>query len=141
MGDLIDTLLDFSQIETGIVKYRRELFNLTKTLWFLKNIFIREMSEESKKKTDFRFDIHFNVKEQNNIDDEIYAWGDVLRFEQIIINLVTNALKYTEKGKVTVDIFVEKISAISKFIDIRIEVADTGLGISEGELPNIYLPD
>lgn len=62
--------------------------------------------------------------------------GDSFRLKQILINLITNAIKYTEKGKINVRVLAEKKTKRKVFI--RFEVEDTGIGIAKKDLNNIF---
>ena len=73
------------------------------------------------------------------IDEELpNVWLDVDRFNQAINNLVSNAIKFTEKGKVTLRIM--KLRDKTGSILVRIEVIDTGFGIAPEQLENIWRP-
>ncbi|MGB3145856.1 MAG: response regulator, partial [Maribacter sp.] len=73
------------------------------------------------------------------IDDELPSvWIDIDRFNQAINNLVSNAIKFTEKGSVTLKMKKQE-SKTGSFL-VRIEVIDTGLGIATEQLDNIWQP-
>ena len=62
--------------------------------------------------------------------------GDPFRMKQILINLTSNSLKFTDEGKVSVRVFIEK--STSKKVYLRFEVEDTGIGISKEDLDTIF---
>ena len=73
------------------------------------------------------------------IDDELPSvWLDIDRFNQAINNLISNAIKFTEKGSVTIKIKKQENKTGS--ILVRIEVIDTGFGIAQEQLENIWQP-
>ncbi len=73
------------------------------------------------------------------IDDELPSvWIDIDRFNQAINNLVSNAIKFTEKGSVTIK--MKKQDNKNGSLLVRIEVIDTGLGIATEQLDNIWQP-
>ncbi len=117
---IINDILDFSKIEAGMLELERANFLLKDLLKKVYDMFIEEAQE---KKLDFSIDV----------DPAIPAIliGDQLRLSQILINLVSNALKFTEQGKVNV-----KLTAIERRDEamlVKFEVSDTGIGI---ENPN-----
>ena len=59
------------------------------------------------------------------------VWGDPARIEQVLVNLLSNALRHTEKGEVTVRAYTENDS-------VWVAIADTGSGISEADLPHVF---
>jgi len=89
--EIIDEILDFSKIEADSVTIEKVSFNLTKVLMNSISMF---------ENTAFRKDIKFEV----NIDDHIpmYVVSDPYRFRQIIVNLLSNAFKFTEEGHVSI---------------------------------------
>ena len=78
--------------------------------------------------------LKFNV----NIDKDLPAelFGDDMRISQVIINLLTNAVKYTKKGSVTLDISVKAREGDN--ITLFVQVIDTGIGIHDDDLPKLF---
>ncbi len=66
--------------------------------------------------------------------------GDPLRIRQILLNLLTNAVKFTEKGEILLSVFCADTSQGSDKVSLQFEVSDTGIGISEKEQENIFSP-
>ena len=64
--------------------------------------------------------------------------GDPLRLEQVLLNLVGNAIKFTEKGEV--NLRVEAKSITTSHVRLRFEVQDTGIGISPQQKANLFTP-
>lgn len=62
--------------------------------------------------------------------------GDEIRITQILINLMTNAVKYTEKGTITLYMDYEKIS--EEQIGLKVKVQDTGIGIKEEDMDKLF---
>ncbi|HSS52227.1 MAG TPA: ATP-binding protein, partial [Thermoanaerobaculia bacterium] len=111
---LIDDVLDFSKIEAGRLSLEREPFNLHATL--------REIVEllrfrASARRTELALTLRPGAPE--------WVWGDPGRLRQVLTNLVGNAVKFTEGGRV--DVEVERL-ADSR---LRFRVADTGIGIPQ----------
>lgn len=124
---LIDDLLDISRIESGRLDINAKPFRV----WdFLDDILlqIEHLFDEK--------DVHFNV----SISDEIpnYFITDEVRLKQVVLNLINNSVKFTNEGEVN---FLMN----GKYIDeqtfnLHIEVSDTGIGIPESEIENIFEP-
>ena len=75
------------------------------------------------------------VKEYDNKIPEVLV-GDPVRLHQIILNLVSNAVKFTNKGKITVS--VRLLNEDEEKVTIEFAVADTGIGIAENKMENIF---
>jgi signal transduction histidine kinase/CHASE1-domain containing sensor protein/ActR/RegA family two-component response regulator len=121
---LINDILDFSKIESNNLKLEQVAFNLKATVDEVMQI----VSEEARSK---------NLSLLTDIPDMDYQLiGDVHRLRQILINLVGNAVKFTEKGEVLIR--VEKISHQGNDILFNIEIRDTGIGITSEALPYIF---
>ena len=71
------------------------------------------------------------------MDDEFpQVWLDVVRFNQVLNNLISNAIKFTEKGGVTVRL--KELSECAENIELSVEVSDTGKGISREKQETIF---
>jgi len=115
---LLNDILDFSKIEAGKLKLEYIPFNL-------QNL-IKELTVLLKQKADER-----QVELLTDVDPEIpvIIKGDSVRIRQIFANLMTNAIKFTEKGTVTVKAGV--LEKTEKTVRLRLEIVDTGIGIAE----------
>lgn len=122
---LINDILDISKVESGKLKLSPLTFSIVETVENLVNI-SQPMIKE--KNIDFRFHI-------NQIEKE-YLYTDQLRLNQIYINILSNAIKYTEP---TVDMREEK-STIPGCIRLSYVVADTGIGMSPEFMATMYQP-
>lgn len=117
---IINNILDFSKIEAGRLELESTVFNLTVLL--NETITMLKVSAESK-----------GLQLESFIGPEVpfELISDPLRLQQILSNLITNAIKFTEKGKITVSIDIkEKIS--SSALELHFAVQDTGIGIEDG---------
>ncbi|MBO4450654.1 MAG: response regulator, partial [Clostridiales bacterium] len=122
---LINSILDLSKIEDGkmeLLPVKYETADLVENL---------KISVEQRAKDK---GLKFNI----NTDKDIPAvlFGDDMRISQVIINLLTNAVKYTKKGSVTLDISV--LSREGDEITLFVQVIDTGIGIHEDDLPKLF---
>jgi len=124
---VINDILDFSKIEAGKLDLDFVDFNLRETLGeALKALAIRA----HKKNLELSQDIRESVPE--------YLVGDAGRLRQILVNLVGNAVKFTERGEVVVRVEVE--SQTKEAVRLHFLVSDTGIGISPEKLKEIFEP-
>ncbi len=123
---LINDILDFNKIEAGKVVLENDAFNLLETLEKMYSFFSWEASSKG---------LEFEIKVSNDVNRMVK--GDVTRLRQVLTNLISNAIKFTEKGKVifAVDI-LEKIG--EKTCRMRFSIADTGIGIAGDKLEQIF---
>lgn len=126
---LINDILDISKVESGNLMLNPLTFSIVETVENLVNI-SQPMIKE--KNIDFSFHI-------NQIEKE-YLYSDQLRLNQILINILSNAIKYTEPGgSVSVELRQEE-SAIPGCIRLTYIVADTGIGMSPEFMESMYEP-
>ena len=121
---IINEILDYSKIDAGKTVIEIKDFNLPNMLHSAINISKHKAIEKT---------LDFNYLENNNLP-ELVA-GDEKRVRQVVINLVSNAVKYTETGKITVN--VKYIEHNKLFV---LEVTDTGQGIAEENFHKIFDP-
>ena len=122
---LINDLLDFSKIEARKFVLDKLDFNLRDTL----EDTLRLLSPRAYQK-----DLELGCHIQADLPDRVF--GDPIRLRQIIINLVGNAIKFTDKGEVM--LHVERRSQISSALDLHFFVSDTGIGIPEDKQQTIF---
>ena len=126
---LINDILDISKVESGKLKLSPLTFSIVETVENLVNI-SQPMIKE--KNLDFSFRI-------SRMENE-YLYTDQLRLNQIYINILSNAIKYTEPGgKVSVDMAEEKSPAPGS-VRLIYAVSDTGIGMSPEFIENMYQP-
>ena len=123
--ELINDILDFSKIEAGKMEIIPVEYNLSSLLNDLVNII--EKRAESK-------GLYFEVETGQNIPSVLF--GDEIRIRQVITNILTNAVKYTEKGGVTLS--VNYIPIDNKNMYLCISITDTGIGIKEEDIEKLY---
>lgn len=122
---LINDILDFSKIEAGKLDIIPVDYDLTSVLNDLVSMI--QLRAEAKGLTlETRFD--------GNIPKLLH--GDEIRIKQIVTNILTNAVKYTEKGSVTFALTYEKLSEES--ILLKVSVSDTGIGIKQEDIPKLF---
>ncbi|MCR5508891.1 MAG: response regulator [Lachnospiraceae bacterium] len=122
---LINDILDSSKIESGLMKVFPEEYEIQPVI----NDCYMLLDSRAKGKG-LKLKLEYNEKIPSIL------LGDQLRIRQIITNLLTNAVKYTDKGSITFD--VEYVKKEDTRIDLIIRVSDTGRGISEEDIGNIF---
>jgi len=121
--NIINDILDFSKIEAGKLSIEKIDFNMALLLEDIKTVVSLRAYEKS---LDFIMEC--------NCDQETVYYGDNLRISQILINLIGNAIKFTTKGFVKIEI-MKKPNNIFRF-----EVEDTGIGISKEQQLKLFHP-
>ena len=123
--ELLNDILDFSRIEAGKLQLERREFDLAQTLEETTAIFTGQASRKG-------------LSLSSEIDPSVPSrvWGDRTRLHQVLVNLVSNAVKFTEKGKV--DLHVALADESEGLITLRFTVTDTGIGIPPDSLVRIF---
>lgn len=124
--EIINDILDFSKIEAGRIELEAISFNIGALCDKINSMFGEGMRA---KRLQFVFDVDESLR-------KISLIGDPLRVGQILINFMSNAIKFTECGRIVLK-FKEESRLDSK-IKVRFEVEDTGLGIPEGDQARIF---
>ncbi|MCO4294517.1 ATP-binding protein [Solitalea sp. MAHUQ-68] len=122
---LVNEILDFNKIETGKIELEKVSFNITE---FIKNTckhFILKSRENN-----IRFDVELDEKIPGILV------GDPIRLNQILTNLLGNALKFTLEGSVTLKVRV--VFETENEVELRFLISDTGIGIAEEDLERIF---
>ncbi len=123
--EIIDDILDFSKIEAGKLAIEPKPFDLRVLVRDVE----RMMSFKAKEKA-----LEISVDLAPDVPDLLE--GDAGRIRQILINLVGNAVKFTHHGRVEIRVVAERLR--DPETTVRIEVEDTGIGISEDQLATIF---
>lgn len=123
---LIDDILDFSKIEAGKMKIIEAEYKLGELLHDAASTIGRKAKQKN-----LQFEI--NVKE--DLPDTLY--GDQVRIRQILMNLMSNAVKYTQKGKIQLQITGD-VNREENKVALQISVADTGIGIRKEDIETLF---
>ncbi len=123
--NLLNDILDFSKIEAGKVKLESIPFSPQTTLEEAIDLLATEAEEKNLELASF---IKSDVPET--------VLGDPGRLRQVLLNLLANAVKFTEVGEVTVT--VQRIARDDGLVALRFEVADTGIGIPEERMDRLF---
>lgn len=125
--NIVNDILDFSKIDAGKIILKHERFNFIE---FFRQFKISVDTLAKDKNLEIIYDIDDNIPE--------YLKGDQYRLNQILLNLASNAVKYTETGYVK---FVFKVfERCDKKLKINFDVIDTGIGIPEDKLEFVFSP-
>lgn len=124
---LINDILDFSKIEEGRMEILPTQYELSSLVGDVSNM-IRERAR--KKGLSFEVDVDSNIP--------YVLYGDDIRIRQIMLNLLTNAVKYTEEGYVRLGLGYEKRSEDE--IDLLVSISDSGIGMKESDMDSLFSP-
>ncbi len=122
---LINDILDLAKVDAGKMTFEQTPFKLSDSITAM-----RQMFEEKIKEKNLEF-----VAEYDNAIPEVLV-GDPMRLRQIILNLVSNSVKFTAEGKIMLNISLVKADAVKATIEFTI--TDTGIGIPENKMGNIF---
>jgi signal transduction histidine kinase/CheY-like chemotaxis protein/streptogramin lyase len=125
---VINDILDFSKIESGKMDIEQEDFNLRSCIEEVMDMFSQKSARQ---KIDLLYDIEHDLPQQ--------VIGDSLRLKQVLINLVNNAVKFTEKGEVFLKVSLSKQLNDDKLL-IEFSVKDTGIGIPANKVNDLFKP-
>ena len=122
---IINDILDLSKIEAGKMEFEQTPFLVTDVLDTAYHTLLFRAEEKG---LEFKLDIHDDVPKA--------LIGDPVRLTQVLINLSGNAIKFTEKGSVTIRVRLKNKNTESA--DVEFSVMDTGIGIPEDKLGKIF---
>src|SRR5690606_1397772 len=122
---LINDVLDFTKLQAGKVQLE--------TIGFKPNDFVKDvitfLQPLAKEKN-----IHINSDLKT--DDDLVLLGDPFRLRQIILNLISNSIKFTENG--TISVSLTPIMKSNFFTNIRLEITDSGIGMTKNQLNKVF---
>jgi signal transduction histidine kinase/CheY-like chemotaxis protein len=124
---IINDILDFSKIESGHLDLETIPIQLMGTI---ETTFEMFRSKAADKGLELIYYIEPDVPP--------YVMGDPVRIKQILINLIGNAIKFTEKGEILIS--VKKLNICNQLVDIEFSVIDSGIGISEEQQKKLFQP-
>jgi two-component system, sensor histidine kinase and response regulator len=126
---IINDILDFSKIEAGKLELDEREFALRDKLGdMLKPLAVRA----AEKKLELAYQVKPAVP-----DDLVADWG---RLQQVLVNLIGNAIKFTERGEIVLRVDVEESGTDENSVVLRFTVTDTGIGIAEKKQGRIFDP-
>ena len=122
---LINDILDLAKVDAGKMTFEEIPFKMASSINAMLHLFETKIQEKNLK---------LIVEYDKNIPEVLV--GDSVRLHQIILNLVSNAVKFTSTGKITVK--VQLLSVDDEKVIIKFIIADTGIGISKEKINNIF---
>ncbi|MGH8686357.1 MAG: response regulator [Burkholderiales bacterium] len=122
---IINDILDFSKVEAGKLELETVPFRLDEVL---ANVSAMVAQKAHDKGLEFLFDTARDVPQA--------LLGDGLRLGQVLLNLVSNAVKFTERGQIAVG--VRRVEAAGDKVQLRFEVSDTGLGMTREQAARLF---
>ncbi len=126
---IINDILDLSKIEAGMMDIHPESADVREVAAFTQQLFSQQIEA---KPVEIRIEVAENVPASLLLDSA--------RLRQILINLVGNALKFTDRGQVTVRFSGQHVGGSASRFALRLEVEDTGIGIAAEKLQDIFKP-
>lgn len=125
---IVNDILDFSKIEAGKLSLESIPFSLSDLLEDLSTLMRHRAGEKG-------LELVFTHNEYL----PMHLVGDPLRLNQILINLISNAIKFTSTGEVQLDIDIEALRD-NDDIELRFSVRDTGIGMTEAQMNHLFQP-
>ncbi|WP_411706124.1 two-component sensor histidine kinase BarA [Edaphovirga cremea] len=122
---IINDVLDFSKLEAGKLVLEHIPFSLRETLDEVVVLLANSAHEKG---------LELTINVQNNVPE--YVIGDSMRLQQVVTNLLGNAIKFTENGNI--DINVELRSQDNLHAELEVQIHDTGIGISERQQSQLF---
>jgi len=122
---LVNDVLDYNKMESGKIIFEEIVFNLND---FMEEI-MRSYSFRAKTKN-----LEFDIKKEGTLPDEVI--GDQIRLNQILSNLLSNALKFTNQGSITITI--RELESKNNQVNLEFAVKDTGIGITKEKHASIF---
>jgi PAS domain S-box-containing protein len=122
---IINDILDFSKIESGKLNIESEEFDLDEVLGNLSDVLSLKAAEKG---------IEFVISKDKDVPQKFV--GDALRLEQVLVNLISNALKFTGEGEVILKVRLEKMA--KKNAILYFSVKDTGIGMTQEQLDRLF---
>ncbi len=122
---LINDILDLAKVDAGKMTFEKTPFKMASSIAAMLHLFETKIQEKNLSL----------IKEYDETIPEVLV-GDPVRLHQVILNLVSNAVKFTTHGKIVVS--VKLIAQNEETVTIEFAVSDTGIGIAENKIKNIF---
>jgi PAS domain S-box-containing protein len=122
---LINDILDLAKVDSGKMRFEQTPFKLASSISAMLHLFETKIHEKN-----------LELVKMYDINIPEVLIGDPVRLHQIILNLVSNAVKFTTVGKITVSVLM--LQEDDEKVTIEFAVSDTGIGIPESKIENIF---
>ncbi len=122
---IINDILDYSKIESGKMEIIPVEYQLSALLHDVNNLISVKIKEKN---------LVFNMDIDSKLPSALF--GDEVRIKQVLINILTNAVKYTEKGSITLSISCEQTDKDNA--NLYVKVQDTGIGMKKEDMKNLF---
>ena len=122
---LINDILDLAKVDAGKMIFEKVPFKMQQSIKAMLHVFETKIQEKNLK---------LIIQYDKNIPEVLL--GDPVRLHQIILNLVSNAVKFTTKGNITVSVLL--FNEDDEKVAVEFEISDTGIGISEEKIGSIF---
>ncbi|MEA3372009.1 MAG: ATP-binding protein [Campylobacterota bacterium] len=122
---IINDILDFSKIEAGKISIEKTSFDLNMILSYLADMISLKSHEKGIKIT---FEVEHSIAKN--------YLGDPLRISQVLLNLINNAVKFTDHGHVS--LYIRALKSTNKISTLEFEVKDSGIGMKEEQLQKLF---
>lgn len=122
---IINDILDFSKIEAGMMHIEATPFSLRGLINSVKTMFIAKAEEKG---------LLLTAQTDENIPDILS--GDAVRLTQILVNLIGNSIKFTDLGKIEIEVINHKLEENTVYVSFSVK--DTGIGIAPDKIANVF---
>lgn len=123
--ELINSILDYSKIESGKFSLNYSSFDLKAELELLAKTFKYKVAEKN-----LKFDVSVNIKTTR------LFFGDLLRLQQVLINLINNAIKFSDQGVISLNVL--EVGATNDRVKVFFEIKDQGIGMDPWQLNGLF---
>jgi signal transduction histidine kinase/CheY-like chemotaxis protein len=122
---IVNDILDFSKLEANLVELEDAPFALMSVLTGVEFI----VGDQARRKG-----LSFSIERSSDVPSELR--GDALRLEQILLNLVSNSVKFTSSG--SVDIKIAVVATGGQLVELEFRIVDTGIGLSDEQIGRLF---
>lgn len=123
--NIVNDILDISKVEANKLVLSHEPFDIARTCQRINSLFQTQAEEKG-----------LTWTLVNNISPSLYFKGDQVRFEQVMVNLCSNALKFTKRGSISIVLDVRILNAFHNHIIVRVK--DSGIGITDEDQKKLF---
>ncbi len=124
---MINDILDYAQLEAGRLSMKEQVFSVEKLVQEVADIFVSRAQQK---------DITLKVSVDELVPD--FLMGDKTRLKQVLMNLMSNAVKFTYQGKI--ELSVQQVVENSQQVHLQFQVRDTGIGIPMEKMDKLFKP-